>query len=98
MKTTRKREPDWRGVAFECEGKPVASIGFLILPDTYNPDAPRWQRRAGKTGIVTTRSKLADGFRRWRASSDKRKDGNTPLASMIAWLLRTEIGKEAPDA
>lgn len=95
MKTPAKREPRWEGVRFECQGKEVARLGFLILPDSYNPDAPRWQRQAGKNGVVAPRRKVAAILRDWRASGDKNKDGTSPFASALVWLLRNEMEKEA---
>jgi len=98
MRTARKREPLWKGVTFECEGKQVASIGLLILPDTYNPDASLWNRRAGKTGVVTTRKNLAAGLREWRASGDKRAEGSAPIARFLGWALRRKMEMEAAGA
>lgn len=92
--TTLKKEPRWQSVSLTCEGKETARLGFFIIPDTYNPKAPLWQRRAGKHGIVATRRSIASILRDWRASGDRRNDGTTPFASALAWILRREMEKE----
>jgi len=97
MRATPKREPRWQGVNIESQGEVFARIGFLILPDTYNPDAPLWQRRAGKNGVIVTRSRLAKGFRRWRSESrgaNQRTQGDVPIARMLGWLIEQEYNRE----
>lgn len=82
MKT--KRVPKFECLSLQCDGEEWLRLPVAIVPDTYNPEAPRWKRGVA---VVMKRTQLARGFRRWRREGGRSTQGH-PLGSMVGWLIR----------
>jgi hypothetical protein len=88
-----KKEPRHEIVTIGCEGEVIATLRWVIIPDTHNPRSPRWRAWEKAGNMIRTRSQVACAFRRWRAKGGRREKGVDPLVSFLHDAILELVGE-----
>ncbi|MCW1915975.1 hypothetical protein OJ996_20475 [Luteolibacter sp. GHJ8] len=75
------------------DGKGLAELRVMVIPDTYKRDAPRWVKAQARGISVTTRSEFAAKLRDMRASGYKANHRYSVLSNLIHFRVLQEIGE-----